>query len=147
MKIGWGWKIMILYLGFMGMIIALVAASSNQKIDLVSKDYYKDEIAYQEVIYGTKNANALHAKATVKESATDVVIQLPEEMKNHSVKGTVLFYCPSNMENDRHLTLSTDADGKQTIELKKFSKGNYTVKIDWQDATTHFYTERPLTIL
>ena len=142
-----GNKLLLVFAVFAGLMSYMVYRCFSVPVDLVSNEYYKDEIAYQEVIDGTKNANALHAKATVKESATDVVIQLPEEMKNHSVKGTVLFYCPSNMENDRHLTLSTDADGKQTIELKKFSKGNYTVKIDWQDASTHFYTERPLTIL
>ena len=142
-----GNKLLLVFAVFAGLMSYMVYRCFSVPVDLVSNEYYKDEIAYQQVIDGTKNANALHDKATVKESATDVVIQLPDEMKNHTVKGTVLFYCPSNMENDRHINLATDAGGKQAIDIKKFSKGNYTVKIDWTDASTHFYTERPLTIL
>jgi len=142
-----GNKLLVVFAVFAGLMSYMVYRCFSVPVDLVSNEYYKDEIAYQDVIDGTKNANALQGKATVKESATDVVIQLPEEMKNHSVKGTVLFYCPSNMDNDRHITLATDANGKQAIDIKKFSKGNYTVKIDWKDHDTHFYIERPLTIL
>ena len=142
-----GNKLLLVFAVFAVLMSYMVYRCFSVPVDLVSNEYYKDEIAYQQVIDGTKNYNTLQGKATVKESASDVVIQLPAEMKSHSVKGTALFYCPSNMDNDRHITLATDADGKQSIDVKKFSKGNYTVKIDWQDATTHFYTEKQLTIL
>ena len=142
-----GNKLLLVFAVFASLMSYMVYRCFSIPVDLVSDQYYKDEIAYQDVIDGTKNANALFGKTSVKENPSDIVIQLPTEMKNHLVKGTVLFYCPSNMENDRHLDLATDADGKQAIDIKKFSKGSYTVKIDWKDGSTHFYTEKPLTIL
>ena len=142
-----GNKLLLVFAVFAGLMSYMVYRCFSVPVDLVSDQYYKDEIAYQDVIDGTKNANALFGKTSVIENPSGIVIELPAEMKNHPVKGTVLFYCPSNMENDRHIELATDTDGKQAIDIKKFHKGNYTVKIDWKDGSTHFYTERPLTIL
>lgn len=142
-----GNKLLLVFAVFAGLMSYMVYRCFSVPVDLVSNEYYKDEIAYQDVIDGTKNANALSGKAVVEANAAGVFIQLPAEMKNLPVNGTVLFYCPSNMENDRHIKLSTDADGKQAIDIKRFSKGNYTVKIDWTATSKHFYTEKQLTIL
>ena len=55
----WGWKITILYLGFVGMILTFVIASTQQDFHLVSEDYYAEEIAYQTRIDQTAAAQSL----------------------------------------------------------------------------------------
>ena len=142
-----GNKLLLVFAAFAGLLSYMTYRCFAVPVDLVSTEYYKDEISYQEIIDGTKNANALNGKTVVLESNGTVTIQLPAEMKGHLVKGTILFYSPSQIENDRHVTLTTDNDAKQLIDAKTLKKGNYTVKIDWKESANHYYAERPLTIL
>jgi hypothetical protein len=60
MHISWGIKIAMLYCGFVALIIIMVSMAMNQKIDLVSKDYYEQELNYQKKIDKTNRSHALH---------------------------------------------------------------------------------------
>ena len=142
-----GNKLLLVFAAFAGLLSYMTYRCFAVPVDLVSTEYYKDEISYQDIIDGTKNANALNGKTVVLESNGTVTIQLPAEMKGHLVKGTILFYSPSQIENDRHVTLTTDNDAKQLIDAKTLKKGNYTVKIDWKENNNHYYAEKQLIIL
>ena len=43
MKLGWGYKITILYVGFVAMMVVMVSLTMRQKVDLVSKDGVKQQ--------------------------------------------------------------------------------------------------------
>ena len=47
MKLNWGYKIAIFYILFVVGIVFLVFKASNQKVDLVTADYYGEEVRYQ----------------------------------------------------------------------------------------------------
>ncbi len=143
MKIGWGWKIMILYLGFMGMIIALVAASSNQKIDLVSKDYYKDEIAYQDVLNASKNQAGLATNPEVHANGQQVVIEFPAELAKQQLTGKVDFYAAVNKDWDKNFGI-TVADNKMVIERSALHNVIYQLKISYAVAGKQYYYETQL---
>ena len=55
----WGYKILGVYLVFVTGIVFLVIKSSNQKVDLVTKDYYEQELMYQDKINETARASKL----------------------------------------------------------------------------------------
>ena len=44
----WGWKITLLYGGFVTMMVTLVVLSSQQDIPLVRDDYYEHDLKYNE---------------------------------------------------------------------------------------------------
>ena len=44
----WGYKILTVYIIFIAGILFLVFKSSNQNQDLVTKDYYEQELKYQQ---------------------------------------------------------------------------------------------------
>ena len=50
MKFNWGYKILFVYLSFAGGILYLVYRTSLENRDLVSDNYYEEELAYQKVI-------------------------------------------------------------------------------------------------
>ena len=91
MKIGWGTKIAILYGGFVLFMTTLVIASSHQHFDLVSKDYYDAEIAYQKVIDAGKNQSALSTPLAIHADAHTVIIDFPDEFKNRAYQGIFSF--------------------------------------------------------
>lgn len=137
----WGNKLLITFIVFGTGMSYMVYRSISTKFDLVSKEYYKDELAYQQVIDGTKNANALSGKVIITKENKDIVLQLPEELKGKSISGSIWFYSAADETKDRRFDLKTDAEGKQIFDRKMFFPINYKLKIDWKANDEHFYTE------
>ncbi|MGL6269890.1 MAG: FixH family protein, partial [Chitinophagaceae bacterium] len=59
MKFNWGYKIAVFYLVFIAGIMFLVIKSSRQQMDLVTTDYYAQELKYQDKIDQSKRADGL----------------------------------------------------------------------------------------
>jgi DUF971 family protein len=141
----WGNKLVIVFLAFGALMFYMVSRCIQTPVNLVSKEYYKDELAYQEVIDGQINANLLSSKVKIRQNADFVTVQLPAEQQ-HPVTGKLWFYCPSASARDRKIQLQTDENGLQKIPRQLFPEGNYTVKISWDDGKENFYAEEFLSI-
>lgn len=143
----WGNKLLLVFAAFGGMISYMVYRCMQTPVDLVNKDYYRDELVYQEVIDGSQKANALSGKLKLRQEAGIISLQLPEEMKNtgSGLKGTIFFYCPSDATKDRRLLLQTDSVARQEIgiEGKALRPGHYTVKVQWENKGIHYFSEQP----
>jgi len=146
MTLNWGHKVMLGFFAFAGMIAYLVFQSVHTRYDLVSKEYYKDELQYQQVIDGTSEANRLSCKPVVSQTDNTVIIHLPGEMKQATVTGNIWFYCAANAQKDRKMPLQLNIDAEQIINKRQFVPGNYTAKINWEANGVKYYAETPLTI-
>lgn len=141
----WGNKLLLVFVGFAALIGTLVYKAVNTKFDLVSDDYYKDELKYQETIDGINNANKLSA-ITVSENAASVVIQLPNEMKGAKVEGEAWFYCKTNAALDKKIALHVNADAQQVIEKSSLAKAIYTLKLSWKAGAEQYYSEQQVIV-
>ena len=137
----WGNKLLLVFISFAGLMSYMTYRCMQTPVDLVTKEYYRDELAYQQVIDGTKKANALSGKVTLHHQSGQIIVQFPQEMKDSPIKGAILFYCPADATRDRRLSLELDADGKQSIDAKAFHSGRYVVKIEWESHQTTYYSE------
>jgi hypothetical protein len=147
MKINWGHKIILVFALFVGLIATLVYKSVHTNFELVTKEYYKDELVYQQVIDGKNNANKLAGITTVTSDQQYVHITLPGEMKNQELKGNIWFYCAANANKDRRFQLTPDASGKQAFNKNDFLTGEYLVKVQWEkNDGQQFYSEQYLTL-
>jgi hypothetical protein len=146
MTFNWGHKLTIGFMAFATMIIYLVVQSMHTKYDLVSKEYYKEELNYQQVIDGTSRANQLSSRATVTQTNDQLIIELPAEMKQKAITGSLLFYSADNAQKDKTIPLQVDGNGMQTIDSRAFIPGNYTAKIRWESNGEQYYTEVAVTI-
>ncbi|TDW96703.1 FixH family protein [Dinghuibacter silviterrae] len=140
----WGNKLTVVFILFGAMISYMVYRCMKMPVDLVTADYYKEELAYQEVIDGTKAANALSALPRLSENGERIELCMPSEMRGRSLEGSIVFYCPSDMERDRRVSLQPDADGRQWIQL--LPAGNYTAKVSWRSGGKLYYAEQPVYI-
>jgi len=143
----WGNKLILVFLVFGAMISYMVYRCMKTPVDLVAKEYYRDELAYQQIIDGTNRANALKSSATLQQEGDGITLQLPAEMQHHAVTGNILFYCPSDLKKDRSLPLTVDAEGRQIIRGHDLQPGHYRVKIKWSSEGQHYFTEKPFVIL
>lgn len=146
MTFNWGHKLILVFLVFGGLMSFMVIRSMKTNTDLVSNEYYKDELSYQKIIDGSTEANRLKNKVSVVQEAGNIAIRLPGEMKNERVKGQAWFYCTSDAKKDRKIDLQINADAKQVISANHFKPGNYIVKLNWNCAGKEYYAEQNLII-
>jgi len=146
MTLNWGHKLMLVFLVFVGMMSYLVYRCIKTNYDLVSTEYYKEELSYQQVIDGASRANQLRNKIGIAQNGNEIVLQLPDEMKNTTVKGTAWFYYAPDAKRDRQIALNPDAKGIQSINSSQFFPGSYTVKVKWESKGQQYYSEEFVTI-
>ena len=72
----WGWKIVVVYSGFVVMTLGMVFYFMGHKVDLVAKDYYKQEIEYQDQIDKITNAKSLDEPIGFEYTAAEKKIKL-----------------------------------------------------------------------
>ena len=140
MKLGWGWKIAILYSGFVVMMLCLVIAANSQHFDLVSKDYYEEEIAYQKVLDAGKNQSALSHPLNILASDKAVTIEFPAEFKSKELSGDVQFYAPVNAEWDKDFKINAQ-NNSFTIQRSALHNTKYTIKISCTVDGKNYYQE------
>lgn len=141
----WGNKLVVVFVVFALFMGYMVYRALSTKYDLVSKDYYKDELRYQERIDGVKNAVALDS-VTISQDASTIQIQLPKEHQGYAVKGEVFFYCITDESKDFKLPLQVDSTATQVVMKKQLQKAPYQVKLNWQVGKDSFYNEQKLIV-
>ena len=143
----WGQKLILVFIVFAAGMFYLMYRCMYVNTDLVTKEYYKDELRYQDVIDGIKSANALSSTVRLVQQEGTITVQLPEEMKNEKVTGNIWFYCAADAKKDRHIPIGVNTQAAQNINKNIFLPGTYTVKFDWTSHNKHYYSEQPLIIL
>jgi hypothetical protein len=146
MRWNWGTKLIIVFGFFVLGMIALVGMSMRQKVELVSKDYYSEELRYQQVMDATQRAQALKRPLVVEQRGNQVLLRLPQEAGNGAITGQVYFYCAADGQKDKRLQLQTNANGEQSIPIQQLRPGRYTVKVDWQYGGQAYYAEREMDV-
>ena len=148
MKFNWGHKIFLLYLLFMIMIGILVYKSTNQKLDLVSEDYYDKAVKYQNQINNIQNTQALADKpASIFNKNENVVeIKFPDNFIDTKIKGTLFFFKPDNANLDFSVNIELNENNIQKIQANKLSRGNWKLKTNWTVNNTSYYQEETIFI-
>jgi hypothetical protein len=141
----WGKKIAVLYIGFVIMIGFLVYKSTQQNTDLVSDDYYKKEIAYQQIIDANANNKALATNPLIMHNEQFIHIQFPSTLHDQLITGIIELYNAANAKNDTSISFSTSNDSV-SIALNNIKKGNYTAKIQYASERINYYSETALNL-
>jgi hypothetical protein len=120
----------------------MVYRCTQQHYDLVSSDYYAQELKYQEVIDGSNNVLALKQKIVITDAGQTYTIELPGAAGS-SPSGEVYFYRPSNAAGDFRVPLAT---GKIEVPKSKMIAGLYKVKVSWTNNDKKYFDEQTLTV-
>ena len=143
----WGNKLLVTFIVFGAGITYLVYRAVNTNYELVEKDYYKNELSYQQRIDGTNRVNALTSPVKLQQTENGILLQLPEEMKNKNISGRVWFYCAYDESKDQQFELMLSEDGTQLFNNGSLLSGSYTAKISWSLDGKEYYSENSLTVL
>lgn len=143
MKLSWGYIITSGYIVFVAGILFLVYKANSQKFDLVTKDYYEQELKYQDVIDESANTAKLSAPLVVEISGGQLEIGFPAEMKDKKKTIDFYLYFPADARRDFRKTIeSNDNELKQPLPIAM--KGSYQLKLSWEVEGTKYYFEKKL---
>jgi hypothetical protein len=142
----WGKKIAILYIGFVVLTLAFVIFAMNQRVDLVTDNYYEKELKYQEQIDKSKRTKDLKEKMDIQLLDKAVKIKFPAPPDKNIQKDFILFYRPSDPSKDIKIQVAADSLGFQIIPVEKLSKGFWKIKLNWTSKGSEFYDEGMLNI-
>lgn len=145
MKISWGTKIAMLYGGFVALIVILVAGSMRQDFDLVSPDYYGQEIKYQQVIDAGKNQSALSAPVAIHTDEQQVTIAFPAEFEGKTISGKIQFYSAVNAAWDRVVDITAE-NNSMNVPIAQLQCTSYTIKLNWNCDGKQYYQETALNL-
>jgi len=143
MKFNWGYKILLVYGLFVAGIMFLVYKSTQQKFDLVQKDYYADELKYQNVINASQKAKDLGGELKTIRKGGHLIVELPAGMHQSTVKGTAHLYYAADEQKD----ISKDfvsTNGEFDMELLTMMSGAYTLKLNIEMNGEQYYYEQKI---
>ena len=133
MKISWGTGIVLAFVAFIIFILYFVflASTRNQaNHDLVTREYYKEELAYQQEIDAQQNALKYAKETTFKKTTEGLIITFPEDFKFDNTQGIVSLYRPSNKHLDFDLPVSL-SNTHLLIPDKQLVDGRWDIRISW----------------
>lgn len=141
MRISWGYKITILYLGFVALIVCLVTMAMRQKVDLVSKDYYEQELKFQDKINKTNRSNALKEPLTWEIKPGELKLKFPQQFNGKQINGNIYFFRPSDATLDKTIPIPTDTATVKNISTQQLKRGLYKIQISWEVNKEEYYNE------
>ena len=141
MKISWGYKIIFIYAAFVLGILTMVFLSAKENRDLVSENYYAEEIAYQQVIDQSSKTAALSAQVELIASASQLIVQLPKEFYGLQTNGEWTLYYAADKARDIAGKISTE-NGNYSIAIPRDATGQYLFKMHWKVGNKEYYFEK-----
>jgi nitrogen fixation protein FixH len=129
-------------------IVLFVAFCNLHSEELVSADYYEQEVRFQGQMERVQRTQALGAKPGVRFDAAARVIRLefPAGVLESSTTGHVMLYRPSARQQDREIQFDPALGGSQTIDASQLSPGLWRVRTSWTTAGREYFAEEKLVI-
>lgn len=133
-KFDWGHGIVLALGSFISFILfmILIFPEGQQNADLVTDDYYTEELHYQQVIDAKNNADLLSEKPVYSQSSAGIQLTFPESIKPENSKVNFELFRTNNSNLDVKKELTLDSKNSIVIPSKVLAPGSYTLKIKWQ---------------
>jgi hypothetical protein len=144
MKISWGVKIAILYSSFAIGIIIMVVISMNNDTDLVSENYYEQEIKYQDQIDKLESSVELDRRITIDQTGEFIILKISEFSPENKYSGDVNFYRSSDAKKDFKIPFSPDNNGIQKIESAFLEKGKWKLNLILQNKGKDYFVSKDI---
>jgi len=134
MKIKWSTAIVIAMISFIVFILSFVYKSvmmDEYQHELVSEDYYRDELHYQEEIDKLKKASELKEDVSLVRNSEGLTIRFPEDFDTSKITGTIYLQRPSNKSLDLRIPIELQQNNI-LIPDESLATGKYLVVVDWK---------------
>ncbi|PKP44885.1 MAG: hypothetical protein CVT95_10295 [Bacteroidetes bacterium HGW-Bacteroidetes-12] len=141
MKLNWGTGIAIFIGLFIITMVSMVFKAGQQSHELVTTDYYAKELDFQHLLEKKKRTSATFKQPILTQFFNNqLLLTFPDEVGEQPIVGSIYFFKASNQSKDLTLPIKTQ-NRTQNFDVNSFSKGKYTLKIEWNVAENEYYSE------
>lgn len=133
MKINWGWSIVIALAAFIIFISTIVfQLMFDKKYDhqLVSENYYKDELLYQLELNKLENAKKLPENLKIQIKEGQLALLFPPNMNPQDIKAHINLQYVIDAQYDFEQTIALDST-VYILNSTPLKRGTWYVKVDW----------------
>lgn len=112
--------------------------NGQKNSEMVTDNYYEEELQYQDVIDSKKRADELQEKPVFSQDTNGIKITFPEN-NTHS-NTTVKFVLNRTDDQNLDIKKSVDLDANHTfiIPAQVLKMGNYTLRLSWTKDKTDY---------
>jgi nitrogen fixation protein FixH len=144
----WPLGIIFAFVIFMSGTATLIVLACSHRTDLVSADYYEQEIRYQGQMDRMDRTKQLNEKVSVTYDAgrKQIAVSLPPEHVRQSATGSIQLYRPSAAGLDQWMKLEIDSNGVQTIDAAGLRAGLWKVKVLWRVGREEYFIDEKVDV-
>lgn len=144
----WPAGIIVTFALFFAGTVGLVVMACSQKVDLVSADYYEQELKFQGRIDRVEQTQrtASHAAIAYDAASHYITVSLPPEQARLTVWGSIELYRPSAAKMDRAVRLAPDWDCNQRLDASGLAPGLWRVRVSWTAEKENYYLEQKVVV-
>lgn len=145
-KFTWGHGIALALGSFMIFILSMIFIFSRgwQNSELITDNYYEDELAYQNVIDAKNNADLLTAKPQYLQDASGIKVVFPKDINNGNAKFSIDLHRAEDEKLDIKRDITLDGSNTLFIPAKVLVKGNYVLRTHWTKDSKNYQIDYDL---
>jgi nitrogen fixation protein FixH len=145
----WPHAIVATFVLFAAYIGTMVQQALRTSVDLVSPDYYQQELRFQQRLDAVARTAALPAPVRIhfEAAARRLQLTLPPALAGQPVQGTLQFFRPSDQRLDLRLPFApTGQPPQQTLSTRALRPGLWRLRLDFTAAGQAYFLEKELTV-
>lgn len=136
----WGKWIVVSFLLFAGLMGVIVTISMRQDVNLVSTQYYQDDLDFQQQLDRKNNTASLVKQPEITLTEQQLSVSFPENTSIES--GVIKLFRPSTDKLDQNFVLKSSSASTQVFALNLLDKGAYRIKMTWKMDDKEYYLEK-----
>lgn len=130
----WGHGIVVALGSFMIFILSLIwyFTSTWKNSELITDNYYEEELAYQNVIDAKNKAINLKELPVYQQNESGISVTFPSEINNSNSKFRIDLRRAEDQKLDIIREMKLDQRNSIFIPAKVLAKGNYVLRMMWK---------------
>lgn len=132
---------MVIALGaFIIFILSMLFLFPNgqKNSEMVTDNYYEEELKYQDVIDAKKRADELKEKPVYSQDKEGIRITFPQDYNNSNTTVKFVMNRTDDQNLDVHKSVQLDARKSFLIPAQVLKMGNYTLRLSWTKDKTDY---------
>ena len=144
----WPYGIILTFVLFIAGTAGLIVVACTHKTDLITANYYEEEIKFQGRLDQLNRAAQLseQVRITYDSARQSISISLPTGQLAAQTVGRIQLYRPSATGLDRMVQLQLDDNGLQTLDAAALLPGLWKIRVQWTAQSQDYFTDKSLVV-
>ncbi len=146
MKISWGVSLTIFIVFFLLSTLGVVYYTTTVDVQLVTDNYYEQELVFQKRIDRMKRTEKLAEKLKILSSNQVIEFNFPKIFDYRNISGEIYLYNPADEKMDEKYKIHLVNGYQLLLPTDNMKKGYWKAEVNWNVGDTLFYTEKRLMV-